>query len=261
MLPKTQNANVFVQCRRIVAATALIVLSACTLPGPGGAPDGIFDPYEAQNRKVHEKNKKFDRKVLRPVAVTYAETVPEPAQDMVSNFAGNLSVPGAIVNQVLQLDLEGAFKNTIRFGVNSTLGFAGVFDVAAEFGIEEDDADFGQTLAVWSVPEGAYLEAPFIGPTTERDAIGQVVDYFINPTRVFIPNPEGYYATGARIVAGVGKRGRFASTIDSILYDSADSYAQTRLLYLQNRRFEVEGSGSAASDEAEIDPYEELYGE
>lgn len=230
------------------------------MPGPDDTTrDGIFDPYEARNRKVHDSSKRFDRKVLRPVALAYAETVPEPAQILVGNFADNLSVPGAVVNQVLQVDLEGALRNTIRFGLNSTLGFGGIFDVAADFGIEENDSDFGETLAVWGVPEGAYLELPVIGPSTERDAIGVAVDLVLDPLNA-IPRPESYYLKGTRIVARVGKRGRFASNLDSILYDSADSYAQTRLLYLQNRRYELDRDGTGG-DGGEIDPYAELYGD
>lgn len=260
MLPKTSLIPPMASIRRIVAGLALVTLAACATPGPGDAPDEIFDPYEAQNRKVHERSKAFDKKVLRPVALSYARTVPEPAQEMVGNFAGNLSVPGAVVNQVLQADLEGAFRNSIRFGLNSTLGFAGVFDVASEFGITEDDADFGQTLAVWGVPEGAYLELPVLGPSTERDAVGRVVDFVINPTRL-IPAPESYYLTGARFVARIGDRGRFASTVDSVLYESADSYVQARLLYLQNRRFEVGGADDETSEAEDIAIFEELYGE
>lgn len=260
MLPVTHPDTATSYARRLLAGFVLLALAACSTPGPGDAPDGIFDPYEAQNRKVHERSKAFDKKVLRPVALAYSKTVPVPAQEMVGNFAGNLSVPGAVVNQVLQVDVEGAFRNTLRFGLNTTLGFGGLFDVASEFGLTEDDADFGQTLAVWGVPEGAYLEVPMIGPSTERDAVGRVVDFIINPTRL-IPAPESYYLTGTRIVARIGQRGRFASTVDSILYDSADSYAQMRLLYLQNRRHEVGEADQAAADEAEIDPYAELYGE
>ena len=37
----------------------------------------------------------------------------------------------------------------------------------------------------------------------------------------------------------MGDRGNYSDTIDSILYESADSYAQSRLIYLQNRRFEL----------------------
>ncbi|MCJ7871092.1 VacJ family lipoprotein [Phaeobacter sp. J2-8] len=247
-----------------IAALVMTLIAGCTPHDPTKVSrDGIFDPYEARNRQVHEKSKNFDKSIVRSVAVGYAETVPEPAQEMVENFADNLSVPSAVVNQVLQADLGGAFKNTVRFGLNSTLGFAGIFDVAGEFGLHEDDADFGQTLAVWGVREGAYLEMPIIGPTTERDLFGQVVDLVIDPMNA-VPRPEAYYLKAARITAKVGKRGRYASSVDSVLYDSADSYAQTRLLYLQNRRYEigqtdVAGAGGGAGGE-EIDPYAELYG-
>lgn len=243
---------------RAIAGASLVLLTACTLPGPDEVSrDGIFDPYEARNRKVHESSKRLDREVLRPVALAYAENVPDTAQILIGNFADNLSVPGAVVNQLLQVDLQGALHNTVRFGVNSTLGFGGIFDVAADFGIEEDDSDFGATLAVWGVPEGAYLELPVIGPSTERDAIGVAVDLVLDPLNA-IARPHSYYLKGARIVARVGKRGRFASNVDSILYASADSYAQTRLLYLQNRRFELDQAG-AGGDGGEIDPYSELY--
>lgn len=243
---------------RAIAGASLVLLTACTVPGPDDVTrDGVFDPYEAHNRKVHESSKRFDTKILRPVALAYAKTVPEPAQILVGNFADNLSVPGAVVSQVLQVDLQGALRNTIRFGLNSTLGFGGIFDVAADFGIEEDDSDFGETLAVWGVPEGAYLELPILGPSTERDAVGVAVDLVLDPLNA-IPRPESYYLKGARIAARVGKRGRFAANVDSILYDSADSYAQARLLYLQKRRFELE-QVDKGGDGGEIDPYAELY--
>jgi phospholipid-binding lipoprotein MlaA len=46
----------------------------------------------------------------------------------------------------------------------------------------------------------------------------------------------------------------FSETVESILYDSADSYAQARLLYLQNRRFEL-GQGAGGADAKFEDPY------
>lgn len=257
--------------RQILAVVSLasltLSLAACTLPAPGEvSQDGIFDPYEAQNRRTHEASKRFDRQVIRPVAVGYARSVPEPAQEMVGNFADNLAVPGAVVNQLLQFDFKGALHNTLRFGVNSTMGFAGIFDVAGDFGLEEDEADFGQTLAVWGVPEGAYLELPILGPATERETVGMAVDLLLDPLNK-VPRPESYYLSASKIAAKVGKRGRFAASVDSIYYDSADSYAQGRLLHLQNRRFEVgavaggEIDPYAALSEGEIDPYEELNGD
>ena len=215
----------------------------------------MFDPYEASNRETHEFNKSLDRALLRPVGTGYANTVPEDIQIMVGNFGDNLSEPSMAVNHLLQGDLKAVAVNLSRFLVNSTLGFGGLFDVAADFGVNEDETDFGETLHVWGAPEGAYIELPVLGPSNERDAIGEFVDLFTDPMSYVLPKPEKYYGTAARLVAKVGDRGRFAGTVDSILYESADSYAQGRLLYTQNRRYELGGSGS----DTYVDPYEDPY--
>ena len=213
---------------------------------------GPYDPHEAVNRQNHELNRSLDKALLRPAGVGYSQAMPDDLEDSVSNFASNLSLPGNVVNNLLQGNIEGAFRNSVRFVVNSTLGFAGLFDAAGDFGIEEVPGDFGQTLHVWGVPEGAYVELPLLGPSTERDAVGKIVDLATNPLSYVLPTPERYVGTASRAIAGVGARGRFADTIDSVLYESADSYAQARQIYLQNRRFQLEGA--SALDEP--DPFE-----
>lgn len=235
-----------------LAALCLLLVTACSAPGPDHRPGDIFDPYEASNRINHEFNRGSDRSVARKISVGYAETVPEDLQMTVRNFARNTAEPSHFVNNIMQLNVEGAFLNLVRFAINSTLGFAGLADVAGDFGIARADTDFGQTMHFWGAPEGAYLELPVIGPTTERDAIGQVVDLFTNPLSTALPAPERYYGTGARLVSRLGDRGRFAGTVDSILHESADSYAQTRLMYIQSRRFELGDTGEADWD----DPYD-----
>jgi len=112
-------------------------------------------------------------------------------------------------------------------------------------------------MHVWGVGEGPYLELPVLGPSTERDAIGRVVDIFSNPLLFLLPAPQRYVTTLAGAASKVGDRYRFGSTIDSILYESADGYAQARLLYLENRRFQL----GEVSDETYLDPYEDPYGE
>ncbi|SMX26781.1 putative phospholipid-binding lipoprotein MlaA precursor [Pelagimonas phthalicica] len=239
-----------VQMRASLATLILVSLSACSVPGPGEAPDGVHDPHEQTNRKVHAFNRKIDQKVLRSAGVGYATVVPEGVQDNVSNFADTVALPGTVVNQILQGRPGPATRNTVRFAINATLGFAGLADVATDFGIPEDNSDFGETLAVWGVPEGAYMELPFLGPSTERDTAGIVVDFFTNPLDYVIPSEYSSLGTSAYVLSKVGDRGRFADTVDSIYYESADSYAQLRLIYLQNRRYEL--GEEAPADE--IDP-------
>lgn len=234
-----------------IAALALFV-AGCTTPGPNHPSDVPFDPYEAENRQTHELNRALDKALLRPVGVGYTKIIPDEFEESIGNFASNLSEPSTIVNNVLQGNIEGAFRNSMRFLFNSTLGFAGLFDVAADFGIDPIEGDFGQTLYVWGVPEGAYLELPGLGPSSERAAFGKVVDLFTNPLSQVLPSPEKYIGTGAGVASKVGDRGRYADAVDSILYDSADSYSQARGIYLQNRRFTL-GDGDAAE---EIDPFD-----
>lgn len=218
---------------------ALSALTACSVPGPGEAPDGVYDPHEAENRNTHDFNKSLDRALVRPVGKGYASVIPPEVQTVVGNFSSNLGTPSSAVNQVLQGDIASASKNTLRFLVNSTIGLAGLVDAATMMGIDENDSDFGETLYVWGAPEGAYIELPLLGPSTERAATGKLVDLFTNPLSYVLPKPEKYYGTAAGVASRLGDRGRYSDTIDSILYESADSYAQSRGLYLQNRRFEL----------------------
>lgn len=243
--------------RRLAALFAMVALSACSVPGPGGAPGGVHDPYEEVNRRNHELNRALDERFVRPAGKGYTQILPDPVEDSIGNFASNLSLPGTVVNNLLQGDLEGAGKNTLRFALNTVLGIGGLFDPSGEMGLYEVETDFGETLHVWGVPEGAYVELPVLGPSTERDAVGKVVDLFTNPLSYVLPDPEKYYGTAAGVASKLGDRGRYSDTIDSILYESADSYAQARLIYLQNRRFELGGD----DDNAYVDPYDDLYGD
>lgn len=231
----------------------VVTLAACSTGGPQGASDGVDDPFEAQNRKVHAFNRGLDRALVRPAGKGYTTIVPDDIEDSVGNFAENLDRPSYVLNAILQGDLRGATVSTGRFLINSTLGFAGLFDVASDFNIDEHETDFGETLHIWGVGEGAYLELPLLGPSTQRDAVGIVVDFFSNPLRYTLDAPEENYSSIAGGASRLGDRGRFSDTIDSILYESADSYAQARLIYLQNRRFELGDDASAAG--TEIDPF------
>ena len=240
---------------KFAGLAALSVLAACANPAPGPVPN---DPYESTNRVMHGFNRGIDRALVRPSSKVYGFVLPQPVKTGVANFATNLDLPGDMVNGALQGNVNGFGKNFFRFAINSTLGLGGLFDPAKSFGLDAAKTDFGQTLHVWGVGEGAYVELPGIGPSTVRDAIGTAVDIAANPVSLALPSPESYYATVAKVGSKLGDRDRYSSTIDSILYESADSYAQARLLYLQNRRFELgqaAEAGSAGDDF--IDPYAE----
>lgn len=239
----------------------LIALSACTTPGPGEVSStGVFDPYEKGNRNVHAFNRGVDRAIFRPTARGFTRIVPDPIEDSFVNFSQNLSEPGDTVNFLLQGRLPEAGRSFGRFLFNSTFGLLGLLDPATEIGLSEADTNFGETLHVWGAQEGAYVELPFFGPSTERDAVGVLVDFFTNPLSFTLQNPVENVGVYAEIVERLSQRGRFSDTIDSILYESADSYAQSRLIYLQARRFELGGEGADGYIDPYLDPYAELDG-
>lgn len=237
--------------KALAHALALSALAACAAPAPPSEP---FDPSEAQNRKTHELNKSLDKALLGPASEGYGSAIPEPVQRGVQNFAGNLDLPGDVLNGLLQGRPVRASENTLRFVLNTTIGIGGLFDPARALGIEGKPTDFGETLHVWGVAEGAYNELPVLGPSTDRDTVGRVVDIFINPVRLAIPDEGRTALAGVGVASTLGDRYRFGDTVDSILYDSADSYTQARLLYLQNRRFEL---GQTTGETDFEDPYAE----
>lgn len=236
--------------KALMAAVLLALgLSACA---PAVAPQGIHDPFEQQNRATHALNLKLDKYILRPVATKATRILPEPVFQGASNFADNVGLPGVVANDLLQGKVGPAVHNTLRFAVNTTIGIAGLFDPATKMGAAAKATDFGETLSVWGVGEGAYVELPAYGPSTQRDALGTVVDVVFDPMRLFIPKDKRWVSTFAQIAARIGDRGRYSETVDSILYDSADGYAQARLLYLENRRHTL---GQTTAESEFEDPY------
>ncbi|MDB5660792.1 MAG: VacJ lipoprotein [Cypionkella sp.] len=231
-----------------VGIACLLMVAGCAKAPTAPA---MSDPNEALNRRVFAFNVALDKAVLQPVAGV-AGNGRGPILTGVHNFANNLDTPGDIVNNVLQLRLMRAARNTLRFAVNSTAGIGGLFDPSTALGLPAQETDFGETLYVWGVGEGNYQMLPIVGPSTERDTAGVIVDYAINPLRFLLDTPESHYVTGVKVIDTVGSRARHSDTVDSILYDSADPYAQARLLYLQNRHYTL---GEAPSDESFEDPY------
>lgn len=231
-----------------VFSAGLFILAACGAPTPG---TGVNDPYEGANRKVHAFNLAVDTAVFGREA--QPSPVPKPISTGLANFVDNLGTPSYAVNNLLQGRPEPLVKNTFRFLVNSTVGIGGIFDPAGALGLTRDPSDFGETLAVWGAPEGAFVMLPFKGPSTGRDVAGLIVDTAIDPVGVAVGWPRAGYLAAARLGNKIDSRLIYSDTITSILYDSADSYAQLRLFYLQNRRFEL------GQETDVIDPYEDPY--
>lgn len=255
--------------RLSLAALALASLSACSTPEI--ADRGIDDPHEAANRRVHDFNTAVDRSVVRPVLGTGAGTsqVLGPVRTGVRNVGETLDTPRRILDNLLQGRIGDAGHNAFRMTANLTFGLGGLFDVATEMGIEERDTDFGETLFVWGMEEGPYLEVPILGPSTTRDTIGDLMDATLNPVGRLLSGEALAWSRVIRVGGEVADYSRAAATIGDVLDNSADSYLIARQAWLQNRRFELERNAARARGEADrgftratapgdtVDPYAE----
>lgn len=221
-------------------------MSACRLP----LEDGISDPFEASNRQVHEINKSIDKNIIRPIAIVYGDITPIKLQSAVNNMAMNFSLPRYSVNYILQGELRNASNSSMKFLVNSTFGVGGIYDFSSQLGLTSEKTDFGETMAKWGFREGPYLEILVLGPSNQRDGIGKVVDLVLDPVSLIGVGAKSA-ATATSVAFGLSARSQFRESIDSILYESADSYAQSRLFFLQNRRYEL----GTNKTEHYIDPY------
>ena len=237
----------------LASLSGIVGLFAMTACGPAVSTAGISDPREAENRQYHQFNLAVDKNIVRPLANSTGKLIPPEVKQGVVNFADNLSLPGSVVNNVLQLRFGNAVENTTRFVINSTVGIGGLFDPATAVGVIGKSTDFGETLYRWGVGEGYYVELPLLGPSTDRDALGKVVDYALDPLRFVLP-PNSRISLLAQLGSKLADRSKYSETLDSILYDSADSYAQARLLYLDNRRFNL---GEVPAESSFEDPYAE----
>lgn len=231
-----------------LAGLALMGLSACaTAP----APSGYADPHEDQNRRTHRANVNLDKALVSPASNTYGSLLPQPVRDSVSAFSDNASLPGVVANNLLQGNVEDAVHNTVRFVFNSTLGLLGIFDVATDIGLEERGSDFGETLHVWGAAEGDYVVLPFFGPSTERDAVGIVVDFVLNPLSLALPTEVKHLPKAAWVLSKFGDRYQFSGTIEEF-YESEEGYELMQLYYLDSRRYEL-------GVEVEDDELEDIY--
>jgi len=223
------------------ATLALMVLSGCAT-GPDAHPQ---DPLEPLNRQVQQFNDAVDRTVVRPVAVAYRDTVPLPVRTGVNNFFNNLSDFWSFINASLQARPQEAVENFTRVKINTFFGFGGVLDIATEAGVERTPLDFGHTLGRWGVPPGPYLVLPLMGPSTLRDAVGQVVDQNADPIGTVEPSADRGALTVLRLA---DTRTELLPATDMVDRIALDRYSFIRDAFLQRRAAQIH------SDEL---PYEE----
>lgn len=227
------SSNAFLRAGLLVLCLA--ALAGCTIAKPR-----TDDPLESFNRKMYAFNDAADRAVIRPVAVGYRKVTSSDVRRVVSNFYANIKMPITIVNDVLQADPKAAVRNTGRFVVNSTVGFAGFFDPASELRMPPSQTDFGVTLAKWGLPEGPFLVLPLLGPTTARDFWRLPVDSYFDPLSWYSDEHDlkwhAEYLPGVFYLITLRARGLDAEGMLDGIYDP---YVFYRDAYRQRRIFDI----------------------
>ncbi len=234
----------------VAVAAALLVsigLTGCSTHGSArdeqamasdlpSASDGIdYDPWESFNDKTFYFNfNVLDRYGMKPAAKVWSDVFPAQVRQSLANAFYNIAMPRRFVNKVLQGRLPGAGEELARFVLNTTVGFAGFFDVASRLGLEKSDADTGETFAVYGVKPGPYLVLPLLPPLDVRDAFGFAADSFMDPLSWFITPIAADFARAA--AQRINERADNMKLYDDVEDTSLDLYAAVRNGYLQRRR-------------------------
>jgi phospholipid-binding lipoprotein MlaA len=229
----------------------LVVIAGWFLAGCASTPSGgsvVHDPLEPLNRGMFRVNDVLDRATTRPVAKAYNAVLPEPVRNGVTNFGHNLMTPSSAINNFLQGKPGAGVSELFRFLINSTAGIGGLFDIAANNGLEPKTEDFGQTAAVWGVPNGPYVMLPFRGPSTLRDAVLMPIDILADPLYHYDNSSVRDPLYVLRIINLRARLLRF----DELIEDSADPYVTLRESYLQNRRFEIYDGNPPSDDDDDL---------
>jgi phospholipid-binding lipoprotein MlaA len=213
---------------------------------PAVASDGDQDdPLRPFNRAMFDFNDWMDEHALEPAARGWDFVVPRPVQRSVSNFYDNLLFPIRFANDVLQGEIDPAVVILSRFTVNTTVGLAGLFDVATEMGLPAHRANFGQTMGKWGIPPGPYLVLPLLGSSDVRDTVGLVVDGYLGVVTFFVDVP---ILIGSTAVNAVNRRSLALGQVESARSASLDLYSAARDAYFQQREDLVKGAEQAQKD-------------
>lgn len=248
MQTATTNSPFKLVCLLLLGLTLVLLGGCASVPGP---PDER-DPFESYNRAMYSFNDSVDSAIVRPVAQAYKDYLPNVMQTGISNFFDNIGDLNVMVNNLLQFKIENAVSDFGRILWNSTVGIFGLVDVASHMGLQKHDEDFGQTFAVWGVPDGPYIVLPFLGPSTVRDSVGLVGDIYVDP--LFQVEESGNVYWGAVALRFIDTRADLLSASRVLDQAAIDPYIFVRDAYLQHRRNLVYDGNPPLDETMEFDP-------
>lgn len=195
------------------------------------------DPWESYNRSIHGFNQTFDSLIGQPVAEAYQYITPDFVETGISNFFSNLNDIVVVFNDLLQFKFAQAAQDLSRIVYNTTFGLLGFIDVASHMDLPKHNEDFGQTLAVWGVGDGAYFVLPLLGPSTVRDTTGLIVDSAIGDPILAIPDDETRW--GLIVLRAINQRAGLLEATRIMEKSGIDPYVFMRNAYFQIRENQI----------------------
>ena len=206
------------------------------------------DPFQNINEKTHNLNQTLDLQVASPVARFYKRITPDFLEKGITNFTHNIEDLSIGINNILQGKFNEGLSDFSRFTLNTSIGLLGFIDIASDLGLTKHDEDFGQTLAVWGVPDGPYLVIPGLGPSTTRDTLAMIPDAFLTPLWLIDHDRTSYSLTAIDLI---DTRARYLG-LESVVI--GDEYLFYRDAYLQSRNFEIK-DGEVEDDFDDFDDF------
>lgn len=226
---------------------ALAMLLGLGSTAPAMAAD---DPLEGLNRRIHGFNRAVQANLLSPLAALYEANTSPGFRRGVSNTLANLGEPVSAVSGLMAGDLDLAWNATARFGINSIIGFGGVYDPATPMGYARRPAVVADALCAWGVPSGPFLVLPLIGPSTIRDA-GALIASTTALSQAVSPEVVLAWSASDSLITYA----EFHGELGRIEAQSLDAYAVHRSAYLQRRavRCPTDRAASIDGDNATAD--------
>jgi phospholipid-binding lipoprotein MlaA len=218
-------------CPLLIKLCAVSTLTACATPA------NHYDPFEPVNRLSFAFNDKLDRYAVKPVAQAYAEYVPGPAQQGVSNVVGNIGDVNSIVGNLMEGEFKNATQDIGRVLINTVFGMFGLVDWASDMGLKKQNRGIGKALGRWGVGSGPYLVVPFVGPLTVRDSTDPIFNWTLGIPAQFDTKIGSYsYLIGGSISTRASLLPYEKALDDQLIFDK---YAYIRDSYLQKRYNDV----------------------
>jgi phospholipid-binding lipoprotein MlaA len=194
----------------------------------------INDKFEKTNRKVFQFNKGTDKVVIDPATEAYKYvTFSQLARQSIDNALKNLYEPNHMINSIFYLNPAGFFRSGVRFLINSTIGLAGLFDVATKLGVQRYDIGFSDIMAGrMCIKNGPYLMLPILGPSTVRNGSGLLIDkLLLDPFSFIFP----FWGTAARFgIELISTKEQMKPLMQQISQDSIDPYTTLKSYYYQS---------------------------